>query len=58
MATSSFDKTFVVVDKEAASRFISDVAKPEKVAVHRRNIDAESKRGLASLKRRLSHSVT
>jgi len=57
MATSSFDKTFVVVDRGAASRFASDVAKPEKVVVNRRDIDAESKRGLALLKRRLSHSL-
>ena len=59
MATASFDKNFVVTDKEAAKIFCSDMENPIKVddSVRQRDIKASGSKGLSLLKRKLRRSA-
>ena len=59
MATASFDKNFVVTDKEAVKIFCSDMENPIKVddSVRQRDIKASGSKGLSLLKRKLSRSA-
>lgn len=58
MATASFDKGFVVKDKESIERIHYDLAHPHVVQITKRDYKAESKRGIKLLKQRLSNSET
>lgn len=52
MATSSFDRDFVIKDKEVAEKFLKELSKPpRKIKVITRDIDKESKRCLELLKK-------
>ena len=59
MATASFDKNFVVTDKEAVKIFCSDMENPIKVddSVRQRDIKASGSKGLSLLKRKLRRSA-
>ena len=54
MATSSFDKKFVIRDEKIAEQFLQSAQTQKKIKVIERNIDAETKKGLELLKRSLS----
>ena len=56
MATASFDKSFVVKDKESIERIHHDLAHPRQVNVIERDYKAESERGIKLLKQLLSSS--
>lgn len=58
MATASFDKSFVVHDKQSIDRIHQDLANPRHIKVKKRDYKAESKRGIQLLKQRLSNSET
>lgn len=58
MATASFDKSFVVTEKESIDRIHQDLANPRQVKVIKRDYKAEKERGLELLKQRLSNSKT
>jgi hypothetical protein len=58
MATVSFDKGFVVRDKESIDRIHYDLKHPRIVRIKKRNYKAESKRGIRLLKQRLSSLET
>lgn len=58
MATTSFDKSFVVTDQESIDRLHHDLAHPRLVKVNKRNYKAESAKGIKLLKQRLSNSET
>lgn len=59
MATASFDKNFVVTDREAVDVLCSDMNNPIRVddSVRQRNIKASGIKGLSLLKRKLRHSA-
>lgn len=50
MATSSFDKSFVVRDKSTADKFCSDFNKSHPVKVERRDSTKDKKEGISLLK--------
>ena len=54
MATSSFDKKFVITDKKVAKRFLKDLAKPDTIHVNKKDIAQESKLGVELLKKAFS----
>ena len=56
MATASFDKTFVVNDKQSIDRIHQDLANPRYIKVQKRDYEAENKRGIQLLRQRLSNS--
>jgi len=58
MATTSFDKSFVVTDQESIDRIHHDLAHPRLIKVTKRDYKAESAKGIKLLKRRLSSSET
>ncbi|WP_133493130.1 hypothetical protein [Alcanivorax sp. 24] len=58
MATASFDKSFVVKDKQSIDQIHQDMANPRHIKVKKRDYTAESKRGIELLKQRLSDSET
>lgn len=58
MATASFDKSFVVKDKQSIDRIKQDLANPRHIKVNKRDYTVESKQGIALLKQRLSNSET
>ncbi|BBV00364.1 hypothetical protein AB6H26_08360 [Providencia hangzhouensis] len=54
MATSSFSKDFVVKNHKDIDNFLENYNKPQKVSVPNRDYEASSKKGIQSLKRKLS----
>lgn len=58
MATASFEKRFVVKDKESIDRIHQDLVNPRLVRVKKRDYRAENARGIQLLKRQLSNSET
>ncbi|WP_394178464.1 hypothetical protein [Marinomonas posidonica] len=56
MATTSFDKSFVIKDRESSKRFMKAVAQPRLVDVEDKDLKAESKKGLQLLARRFNLS--
>jgi hypothetical protein len=56
MSTISFERPFVVEDKEASLRFLKDIESPITVKVAKRNLNQDSKKGMQLLKQRFSHS--
>lgn len=54
MATSSFDKQFIIEDSDSFVKLHQDMSQPRKVKVNRRDHAAENEEGIQSLKRRLS----
>ena len=57
MATTSFDKSFVISDQNSIKQIKSDFANPRKVSLNARNVRAENEKGIQLLKQRLSSSV-
>lgn len=53
MATASFEKSFVVRDKQSIEQLHYDLEYPREVQIAKRDIKANSKRGIALLKQRL-----
>lgn len=58
MATTSFDKSFVVTDQESIDRIYNDLAHPRLIKVAKRDYKAEGAKGIKLLKQRLSNSET
>ncbi len=58
MATASFEKSFVVTDRESIDRIHQDLTHPRQVRIIKRDYKAESARGIQLLKQRLSNSKT
>lgn len=56
MATTSFDKSFVIEDRESSKRFMEAVAQPRTVNVEDKDLKAENKKGLQLLARRFNLS--
>lgn len=56
MATTSFDKSFSIQDRESSKRFMKAVAQPRTVNVEDKDLKAESKKGLQLLARRFNLS--
>ncbi len=56
MATTSFDKSFDVVDDATISSFIRNAKKPRQISVNKRNYNSDKKKGISLLKQRLSNS--
>ena len=54
MATSSFDKKFVIKDAKIAERFLRSLQEQKKIKVIQCNVEAETKKGLELLKRSFS----
>lgn len=54
MPTSSFDKKFVIADKESSDRFLEAMKNPRKVKVKNLDLQDENLRGLEALRRRYS----
>jgi hypothetical protein len=54
MATSSFDKKFVIKDAKIAERFLQSLQEQKKIKVIQCNVEAETKKGLELLKRSFS----
>lgn len=46
MATTSFNKEFVVTDEKSIQRIRWDLAHPRRVVIKRRNYSADSKKGI------------
>lgn len=57
MATTSFDKSFIVSDQNSIKQLKSDFTNPRKVSSEARNVKAENQQGIQLLKQRLSNSV-
>ena len=53
MATSSFDKSFVVTDQESIKQLKADMLSPRKVTIKSYDRHAENKKGIQLLKQRL-----
>ncbi|MEK7434976.1 MAG: hypothetical protein AABZ74_17715 [Cyanobacteriota bacterium] len=51
MATSSFDRDFIVKNKEDSDKFIEELKNVQTIKVKPRDIDKESKRGIELLKK-------
>jgi hypothetical protein len=58
MATTSFDKSFVVTNQDSVREFKDNAKKPLKVVVKQRDFDADRQKGIQLLKRHFSASVT
>ncbi len=56
MSTVSFERSFVVEDKEASLQFLKDIESPITVKVAKRNLNKDSNKGMQLLKQRFSHS--
>jgi hypothetical protein len=56
MATTSFEKNFVVTDPNAIRAFKENCKKAHKVTTNNRNHEADRVKGIALLRQRLSHS--
>lgn len=54
MATTSFDKVFVVSDQESIKIFNQNLKKPVKIKVSSHNLKADKKKGISLLKQQLS----
>ncbi len=57
MATTSFDKNFVVTDMESIKQLRADMKNPRKVAIKKYDREAENKKGIQLLKQRLPNLV-
>lgn len=57
MATTSFDKNFIVTDETAIAKFKNAAKHPRKVTVKKRNYESEQAEGIQLLVRKLSNSV-
>jgi hypothetical protein len=58
MATTSFDRSFVVTDPVSIKQFKQDLDNPTKVKFAKRDLEEDKHKGIASLKRRLSTLTT
>lgn len=56
MATASFERKFVVTDRDSCKVVRSELSKPIKVSTPNRNYTCDSEKGIALLKLRLSNS--
>lgn len=56
MATVSFDKNFVIEDKESSDMFLRAMSTPRKVVTVDKDLKAENSKGLSILARRFSNS--
>ncbi len=54
MATTSFEKSFVVTDNDSIAQVKKDLANPVKVVVKQRDYKADKKKGLTLLAQQLS----
>jgi len=54
MATTSFDKVFVVSDQESINVFNQNLNNPVRVKVNSHNLKADKKKGISLLKQQLS----
>ncbi len=57
MATTSFDKTFMVSDPSAIKKIRQDLANPRLIKVRGRDYKAENAKGVQLLRQRLSNSA-
>lgn len=51
MATTSFDKKFVVKSKKAARKLLKDLDNPQVIKVHKKDLDKENEEGIKLLKK-------
>jgi hypothetical protein len=58
MATSSFERSFVVTDSDAIKQLHNDLQNPRKVTIITRDKKADSEKGIELLKQRLSNLET
>lgn len=58
MATASFDKSFVVNDEKAIKQIQFDLKNPHKVTIIKRDLKADSEKGIQLLKQQLSNLET
>ncbi|EGQ8100786.1 hypothetical protein MW374_004106 [Vibrio parahaemolyticus] len=58
MATTSFDKNFVVTDEVAIAKFKNAAKNPRKVSVKKRDYESDKEKGIQRLVRKLSNSAT
>lgn len=56
MATTSFDKSFVIEDRESSKRFMKAVTHPRTVDIKDKDLKEESQKGLQLLARRFNLS--
>lgn len=54
MATSSFDKQFIVADAESAKKIIRALDNPKRIVAQQKNLENEEHEGLLALKRKLA----
>lgn len=53
MSVNSFNKKFIIANSEAVEIFLNDLKNPVKVISSKRDYDADSKKGLMLLKKKL-----
>lgn len=58
MATTSFDKNFIVTDEKAIAKFKRSTTAPRKVTVKQRNYESDKEKGIQRLKLKLLSSAT
>jgi hypothetical protein len=58
MATTSFNKDFVISDAKSIKVFQAQVENPKKIVITSRDLQAEKVKGIQLLKQQLSASVT
>lgn len=58
MATSSFDRSFIVNDPETIKQVKYNLDNPTKVVYSKRDLKKEAAEGIAILKQRLSRSAS
>jgi hypothetical protein len=58
MATTSFDKSFVVRDSESIRQIHKDLENPRKVVIQKRDYEADAKKGIELLAQQLSNLET
>ena len=54
MATASFERSFIVTDNEAIKQLQDDLETPRKVTIIKRDLKADSEKGIELLKQQLS----
>lgn len=57
MATSSFDKTFVITNAESVNRFLAALSNPRTTNVPDKDLSQESKKGLKLIENRLADEI-
>jgi hypothetical protein len=58
MATTSFNKDFVISDTKSIKAFQAQVASPRKIVITPRDLQADKVKGIQLLKQQLSASET